>query len=176
MPISVELKLLCPPSYAEETPDLFSMTFRFAVRVEGREAVVEARLGDIYNGVTRFFPEPGRLQTSHKRLKHASMKQERESAEAVGGRRQSGSGARPGHKGDGRVRGRYRIENKLTTAVSHRVRLTDLRKIRAECEGLEVPIYDIQFKETGTLRTIDNWVLMPRRDWEKLVNAQAVDD
>ncbi len=147
------------------------------VRTGGREIVIDTTINELcFEGVTKFFPELGNYRPSTKRLKKASMKQERESAEAVGGRRQSGSGARPGHKGDGRVRGRYRFENRLTTAASHTVKLADLRKIRSECEGLEVPIYDLQFKEKQTLRTIDNWVLVPRDHWEKLANAQAGDD
>jgi hypothetical protein len=94
----------------------------------------------------------------------------------MGGRAQSGSGSKVGNKGDGRIRGRYRIENKFGTDKGFRVELKDLRKIRAECEGLEVPVFDVQFREKVTLRVIDNWVLMPRTEWEKLANAQAGDD
>lgn len=175
MPISVKLSFAeVPQSFTD-----FMEKLKIRVRTQGREALVEGTIWHlIYADVTAFFTELPRLRTNHKCLKRASMKQEQKSAEALGGRRQTGSGSRVGHKGDGRVRGRYRIENRFTTAQSHPVKLADLRKIRAECEGLEVPIYDVQFKEKVTLRTIDNWVLIPREHFERLAHgiADAEDD
>ena len=177
MPVSVKVWLLRVDASVDHTGKL-SGTLRLAVSTMGKEVIFDTTINELINeGVTKFFPELKKsLKTSHKRLKHASMQQEQKSAEALGGRRQSGSGARPGNKGDGRVRGRFRIENKFTTAESFRVKLAELRKLRAECEGLEVPIFDVQFKEKVTLRTIDNWVLVPRDHWEKLANAQAGND
>ena len=176
MPVSMTVRLL---QAAVGWADLNENILKLQIRTQGMVCEITTSIGELlHREVPGLFSEPasGMLQTSHKRLKRASMQQEQQSVEALGGRRQAGSGARPGYKGDGRVRGRYRIENKLTTASSHRVKLSDLRKTRAECEGLEVPVYDIQFKEKVTLRTIDNWVLVPRDHWEKLANAQASDD
>lgn len=113
------------------------------------------------------------LGTSKQRLRRAATQQERK-AEALGGHRQSGSGARPGYKSDGRVIGRFRIENKFTTAQSFRLKLAELRKIRAECQGSETPVFDVEFREKGTLKVLDNWVLIPRAEWEKL-NAASDD-
>lgn len=104
---------------------------------------------------------------SHKRLRHAATQQEELDARGLGGHRHSGSGSRPGYKGDGRVIGRFRTESKTTTAKSFSVTLADLRKVRSECEGLEVPVFFVQFVERGTLKPIDEWVLVPKREWEK---------
>ena len=110
---------------------------------------------------------------SKQRLRRVATQQERKT-EALGGHRQSGSGSRVGYKGDGRVIGRYRIENKFRTAKSYRVDLAELRKIRAECQGTETPVFDIEFREKGTLEVLDNWVLIPRTTFEEL-NAASDD-
>lgn len=102
---------------------------------------------------------------SKQRMRRAATQQERETAEALGGYRQTGSGARQGYKGDGRVFGRFRIENKFTTRLSFSVKLRELTKIRAECAAQEVPIFDVQFKEKGTLKTVEHWALIP---WSEL--------
>ncbi len=176
MPVSVELRLLKYKTIGV-VGDQYNHELELYIRTSGRELIVKTTIGDLlYQGVTKFFPElKGGSKPTKKRLRRASQKQERE-IERVGGRAQSGSGSKVGNKGDGRVRGRYRIENKFTQASSFRVTLAELRKIRSECEGLEVPVFDVQFKEKVTLRTKDNWVLVPRDHWEKLANAQAGDD
>lgn len=115
----------------------------------------------------------GKDGPSRQRIKRASMQQEEETARALGGHRQTGSGARPGYKGDGRVMGRFRIENKFTTAKEFRLKLAELRKIRAECSGQEVPVFDVQFKDKDTLKLIDHWVLVPWNEWERRANADA---
>ncbi len=145
--------------------------YQFLVHVEGRTAIVGAWCDAcLYAKHHGFLAEPtGGRPTNKKRLRRAATKQENE-IERMGGRRQSGSGARPGYKGDGRVDGRYRLENKFTQAASLRVKLSDLTKLRGECEGLEVPVFAIQFKEKGTLRTLDDWVLIPRKEFERLAN------
>lgn len=185
MPVSVNIRLeVVNADVQPENPDL-----KLHVRMEGLSGVVYADWNTLIGGgeATGFVEPPtGKgLRPSRKRLKQVSMQQERESAEAMGGHRQTGSGARPGNKGDGQVLdpgaierleaapGRYRFENRFTTAVSHNVKLADLRKIRSECVGLEVPVYDVQFKEKGTLRTLDNWVLIPRGAFERLAATEA---
>lgn len=108
---------------------------------------------------------------SHKRIKKASRAQELQIAWGIaGGRRQPASGAFPGHKGDVRVRDRFRIEAKFTTALSYNVRRVELQKIRSECDGYERPVFVIDFKDQN-LRTEDRWALIPYQDWEKLINA-----
>jgi hypothetical protein len=161
-------------------PDL-----KLHIRLNGQNGIAYIDWETFINGgeATGIIHEPsgkGR-RVSPKRLKQASMKQEHESAVALGGRRQSGSGARPGNKGDAQVLdqgaidalqggvGRFRIENKFATGMQTILKLSDLRKIRSECTGREVPLFDVQFKEKITLRTLDNWVLMPRGAFEDLV-------
>lgn len=111
-----------------------------------------------------------------KMKKKISMQQEETSAADLGGHRQTGSGSRIGYKGDGRVFGRFRIENKFSTGKEFRLKLADLRKIRAECAALEVPVYDVQFRDAGTLKVIDHWALVPWSEWKKRANVQADDD
>jgi hypothetical protein len=116
-----------------------------------------------------------RQDASPARVRRSVTNQERRTAEGLGGYRQTGSGARRGYKGDGRVEGRYRIENKMTRASSTVVRLSDLQKIRGECSTGEVPIFEVEFRERGTLRPLDKWALVPWDAWERLANA-ADDD
>lgn len=175
MPVSVEVTVT-PLRTLGTTGSWPIIETRVEIRTMGHFISFVTNTPELMNGVTRFFEKLPNHRPNRKRLRKASMQQEEKSAEALGGRRVSGSGARPGHKGDGRVPGRFRIENKFTTAASIRVKLSELRKIRAECEGLEVPVFDVQFKEKVTLRTIDNWVLVPRDHWETLANAQVAND
>jgi hypothetical protein len=114
------------------------------------------------------------MKTTGKRTKRASAKQESEIATSMGGRRQPGSGAIPGLKGDVRVKGKLRIEAKYTSNKSYSVTRADLLKIRSECYGSETPAFVIDFKDPGTLRTEERWVLIPFSDWENLVNAATV--
>lgn len=115
----------------------------------------------------------GDLGPSRKQVRAAVTKQERTVAESIGGRRQTGSGAVKHLKGDGRVEGKYRIENKMTTGLSLRVPLSDLTKIRSECVGAEQPIYEVEFKEKGTLRSADKWALVPWDELQRLINAAS---
>jgi hypothetical protein len=120
-------------------------------------------------------PKEQGVTLSKKRIRRLSAKQERRVAEALGGRAQRGSGSRIGYKGDGRVYGRFRIENKLTFADSYRVTLSDLHKIRSECAGRETPVFEVEFRErNGAVR--DAWVLVPHKDWERLVKNAPADD
>ena len=117
----------------------------------------------------------GQVGPSRATVRASVTRQERRVAEGLGGHRQTGSGSRRGHKGDGRVEGSYRIENKMTRAESFRVTLNDLQKIRSECEGLEVPVFEVEFRDRHTLRPKEKWALVPWEIWEKLANA-ADDD
>jgi hypothetical protein len=110
---------------------------------------------------------PGKLGSA-KRIKRISRKQEQRTAESSGGRAQSGSGSRPGYKGDVRVYDKYRIENKFTFAGSYKIDMLTLNKIRGECEGNERPAVSLDFVDKLTGRTRDTWVIIPKADWEKL--------
>lgn len=174
MPVSVEVRL---ETATFDLPTGFTIGFedvfiRLYIRTEGHCTQVEGTLAKLWEGVTAFFPTPpkGNLRPSAKKTKRISRNQERRSAEAVGGRRQTGSGASKWAKGDGRVPGKFRFENKFTTAESFSMKLKDLQKLRAECEGLEQPVFEVEFQEKGTHRVLERWVLTPRKAWEKLVH------
>lgn len=117
----------------------------------------------------------GKVGPSRAQVRASVTRQERRVAESLGGHRQTGSGARRGYKGDGRVDGRFRIENKMTRAESMRVSLKDLQKIRSECEGLETPVFEVEFRDKHTLRPKEKWALVPWDTWEKLANAVGDD-
>ncbi len=186
MPLSVNVTLEVVNADIKPTnPDL-----KLHIRFNGQSGIAYIDWETFIGGgeATGIVREPsGKRKVNPKRLKQASMKQEHESAVALGGHRQSGSGARPGNKGDAQVLdqgtidaqqggvGRFRIENKFASGASTVLKLADLRKIRSECTGREVPLFDVQFKEKITLRTLDNWVLMPRGAFEDLVR-KAHDD
>lgn len=106
-------------------------------------------------------------QEDTSRRRRAVTLQERSRSEEIGGRRQTGSGAKTHYKADGRVDGEYRIECKSTTSKSFVVKLGDLTKIRSECAGLEVPLFEIEFWDKGTLQPLDRWVLVPWDAWRK---------
>lgn len=114
----------------------------------------------------------GRQRMSVKTIKKRSTKQERKRIEAIGGRRHAGSGALSGNKSDGST-DRWRMENKFTTAESYRVSFDDLVKIRSECRGFQVPVFNIDFQDKHTGATKDSWVLLPTKEWERLVNASS---
>lgn len=102
-------------------------------------------------------------QPSSKKKRRRSIRQEEEIAERQGGRRVRGSGAVAGHKGDVRDPGTYRLEAKYTQAKSYRVAHEDLVKVRGECTGMEIPMFEIHFVHPHTLKTYDRWVMLDAR-------------
>lgn len=96
--------------------------------------------------------------------------------EKLGGRVQPASGSMPGNKGDGRVHGRFRVETKYTTRSSYRLDVRDLFKVAGECAEAEVPVLVLDFKETGSAKTIGRFAVVPFSYFEKVSNADASDD
>lgn len=115
-------------------------------------------------------PPQGGFQPSGKEVKRRSAKQERRRIEAIGGRRHSGSGSKSGNKSDGSTDS-WRMENKFTTAQSYRVTLSDLAKIRSECRNAQAPVFNVEFQDKHTGEVRESWVLVPAKNWEKLVHA-----
>lgn len=113
-------------------------------------------------------PEPKPKTMSKKLQKRASVRQENEIMEALGGRRQAGSGAVGHLKGDGRVRDKYRVEIKYTRTKSYRVDRDELSKIRGECSATEEPLFVIDFKDPETGGSADRWVMVPFHIFKKL--------
>jgi len=110
-----------------------------------------------------------------KRVKRATMKQEELVASAMGGHRQRGSGAVAWRKGDGRVKGKYRIENKTRFTKGITITREELDKIRSECAPGEVPLFQFNFTSRSTCRVEDQWILVPYEHWKK-VTGETTDD
>lgn len=122
--------------------------------------------GDEQHKVT-FDGIPQAAKVSKVRQRRAAIKQEEQVAQLHGGHRNKGSGSVSHRKGDARIRHKYRIENKFTTKQEIRLKREDLMKIRSECTPGECPVFQIDFKAPGTLKTEDQWVLVPLKEWEK---------
>jgi hypothetical protein len=88
-----------------------------------------------------------------------SSRQESFNARSVGGRLTANSGAGK-DKGDVKVRGLLREEDKTTEKESFILKRSDLRKIAAAAQGDEIPIMRIAFEDN--LR--EQYVVLPG-DW-----------
>jgi hypothetical protein len=116
-------------------------------------------------------PPPPKAGPPSKRIQKASRRNERITADRLGGRTQPGSGNQPGMKGDVRVRGRFRIENKDSYSNQFILKTSILDKIRGECGGGETPAVVVTFMEKMTHRPLDRWVIIPFAQWEEIANA-----
>jgi len=94
-----------------------------------------------------------------------SSRQERFNARNVGGRLTANSGAGQ-DKGDVKVRGLLREEDKTTEKASYVLRLADLQKIAAAAQGDEIPIMRISFED----RLDQQYVVMPSDWFQQLFN------
>lgn len=111
-------------------------------------------------------PEEKGPRPPSRQLRKASQRQELETASLIGGRRQKASGACVGSKGDVRLAGVLRGEEKLTKAGSITIKREWLDKIRSECTGREKPFLHVRFINPITLAAEDDWVMIPIEDWE----------
>lgn len=111
-----------------------------------------------------------------KQRRRASMRQEEKVAQLHGGHRNIGSGSVAGRKSDASIREKYRIENKFTAGKGIRVTRAELSKIRSECERGQMPVFQIDFKAPTTLKTQEQWVMVPLEEWEKRIAEPAADD
>lgn len=102
-----------------------------------------------------------------KKNRRRAMQCEEAIAKDLGGKRHKGSGSLSYLKGDVRVKDRFRIESKFTRLKSYRITLADLEKIRSECSGDEVPMFDITWVDPRTTSVIEEWVLVPRSVFTK---------
>jgi len=106
-----------------------------------------------------------------KKNRRRAIECEEKIANDLGGVRQKGSGCLSWLKGDVRVKGRFRIESKFTRNKSFTVKLEDLDKVWAECGPNEIPMFDITWVDPATLKTIEEWVLVPRSTFKEETNA-----
>lgn len=178
MPLQVTVTATQLPDIARpDDPDVW-----LTIHIEGFElpAMVCARNSTFYTAEHKgllFPPEqpppaaPVKRMTK-KRQRKLAQKQEQRVAAGVGGQATSSSGT-SGDKGDGRVYGRYRIENKYTRAKSYRVTRADLQKIRSECVYPEQPAFQVDFRHPTTQRVEESWVLIPEQEWRRLVKSET---
>jgi hypothetical protein len=111
-------------------------------------------------------PQEWGARPPSRQMRKTSQRQEREMAQLIGGRRQKGSGALVGDKGDVRLQGVLRGEMKLTSKRSFSLTREVLDKIRSECVGRERPFVGLRFINPDTHATEDEWVVIPLEDWE----------
>lgn len=75
-----------------------------------------------------------------------SERQEKRTARQYGGKQTKNSGAMD-DKGDVKVEGKLRIEDKTTKKRSYRLTLSDLRKVARAAKGDEMPVMKICFED-----------------------------
>lgn len=86
-------------------------------------------------------------------IKKASLRQEKQTADDIGGRTQANSGAtRLGGGADVRLPGQMRIECKFTEKDFYVLKLKELEKLRKQAnQNLEVPVFQFAFKFRSTM-------------------------
>ena len=132
----------------------------------GYEQSVDVPLAPLVEG-------PVDRRRAMKARKKRSQKQELQIAGQFDGRTQPGSGAMPWAKGDVRKKGVFRIEAKFTEAKSYSLKLEDLEKIEAECEGAEKPIFIIDYLENGTRSLRGRYAVLTDTHLEELLNESG---
>jgi len=154
--------------WSRATPDTASIKLEME---SGETAVVSDTIFNAPEGrgsITLKAP-PNKLQKhSAKRIKQISRKQEENLAQSLGGERHYGSGNKAGYAGDVRIRGRFRVECKFTSKMSRALTRSEIGKLRSECGLGEAPMINIQFRNPTTLAVEEDWVCVPRSEWEKL--------
>lgn len=111
---------------------------------------------------------PGRMPPSKKLVKR-TRKEERELAKDAGGRRQVASGALPGLKGDGYLKGVARWDSKMCFSKKVSWTFDDLEKIRGEAKYGEVPAIITAFTDKHTHQVRERWVTIPYEIWEERI-------
>ena len=115
--------------------------------------------------------KPSGAHPPTKAVRRAVLKQAKDMVALAGGQIQKASGAMVGAKGDHRVPGVIRGEQKLTTKRSRVIKREELDKIRGECLNGEKPYFHLRFVHPVTLAAEDDWVLIPLEDWEHAKHA-----
>lgn len=132
-----------------------------------REACLPS-IGSAYHAdVILRAPEAKKAAAKPKRRQQISRKQEEKLAESLGGQRHYGSGNKTGYEGDVRVTGKYRVECKYTSKKSRVLSRSEIGKLRSECSLGEAPMINIQFRNPETLAVEEDWICVPRNEWEK---------
>ncbi len=117
-------------------------------------------------------PGPTPRKRALKNNQKTSKQREQELCELLGARRQPGSGNQAGLKGDGRKKGVLRLEAKFTMGGSYRLELENLQKVALEAEGVELPVFVIEFLDRGTRKLIDNYAIIRLGDLVDLLQLK----
>jgi len=150
-------------------------SYKLVLNIEDIEAELEPYcVNCLLNRVMRgFITEAVKGKIPARKIRRTSRQQEEKVMAGIGGRTQPGSGCVNGYKSDGRLKDLVRVEAKFTFGTIYSVKRADLDKIRGECQGHEKPAFVIDFKDRASGRTQDSWVLMPHKEWERMINALA---
>ena len=97
---------------------------------------------------TEYVPTKRRNKSTRK----VSDVQERWNAKKAGGRTTIASGQTPVDKGDWKIPGVVRGEDKGTSKKSYSLKKTDLDKLIRQATGDEIPVFSIEFMEEGVSR------------------------
>jgi hypothetical protein len=123
-------------------------------------------------------PGPAPRRKSLKKAKKASQRLELDVAielsEVYGEgsvRTQPGSGNQRGAKGDLRMKGGLRVEEKHTQAESFSLKLDELYKIAGEAGAGEMPLFVIDFVEQGTRKLKDRFAVLHFHDLKGLLHV-----
>ncbi len=123
-------------------------------------------------------PGPAPRRKALKKAKRASLKLETDLAlelsEVYGEgsvRLQPGSGNQRGAKGDLRMKGGLRVEEKHTQAESFSIKLDELYKVAGEATGGEMPLFVIDFVEPGTRKLKDRFAVLQFQDLKGLLHV-----
>jgi hypothetical protein len=94
-------------------------------------------------------------------------------AQSIGGRRQPASGAMPHAKGDVRLHGRWRLDDKFTRSQQFTLTRGLISKARSECAFGEEMAITVGFLNKLTDRSEDEVVIIERRKFEEVVRAEV---
>lgn len=134
-----------------------------------------AETGEVEGFLVLAEPEPIKTgpRPPSRAVKLRSKKRELRIAEDLGGRRQKASGALPWAKGDVRVRGRWRIDDKMTESLGFTVTRGLLTKVRSECGQGEKMAIVIGFHNKLNKKQEDQVVVIDYETFKELVNAHV---
>lgn len=153
--------------------------YSFSVFVDGGSEETDARcLGCMALGmsftalVEPADMTPGRRPPS-KRLVKRTRKEEQKLADDAGGRKQVASGALPGLKGDGYLKGVARWDSKMCFSKKVSWDFDDLVKIRGEAAYGEIPAIITAYTDKSTMRVQERWATIPYEVFqERILNAR----
>ncbi len=103
-----------------------------------------------------------------KDAKEYSYKQEKKFAKEIGARQTGGSG-RFDTKGDSRIKGVVRFDNKSTQKASYSIKLADLKQLENQCcMSGEEAVFQLDFLN-DTCKVLGSYVILTRTHYQDLL-------